>query len=72
MLKKHWLDEKRYEYLVLNEYENVNNYYTLNSTPSCHKYSYFGPPDITGQDSSVQTSATVPYNNCTRLKKSTT
>ena len=50
----------------------VYQYFTLKSTPSCHKYSYFGPPDMTGQDSSVQTSATVPYNNCTRLKKSTT
>ena len=39
---------------------------------SHHKYSYFGPPDICGQVSFVQSSATTPYNRLIRLKKSTT
>lgn len=44
----------------------------LNLTPSAHRYSNLGPPDIVGQDSSVQKSLTVPYIKLIRLKKSTT
>lgn len=32
----------------------------LYSFPSCHKYSYLGPPDIVGHDVSVHVSHTVP------------
>merc|ERR1712096_155173 len=40
-------------------------------TPSAHKYSYFAPADMTGQTSTVQNSATVPYRRLISLKKST-
>lgn len=44
----------------------------LNLSPSAHKYSNLGPPDIVGHVCTVQNSHIVPYIRLMRLKKSTT
>lgn len=44
----------------------------LNLSPSAHRYSNLGPPDIVGQVCSVQYSEMVPYIKLILLKKSTT
>ena len=41
----------------------------LTFVPSAQRYSYLGPADITGQDSAVQNSMSIPYKRLTILEK---
>ncbi len=58
-----WFSTQVIKYSIYSAAETFKGVFTF--VPSAHRYSYFGPADITGHESCVQNSINIPYNRLT-------